>query len=242
MKKKITMIILTLLIVAFSWGCSQQDSKAETNNQEALLEEKNELLNEKEQVLKEKEESLKEREAELNELEAELEEKENEQESEKVSKSDQNDSSNDEDGSQTKTENTESSSFEFDNLSSDLKAYLAATIVDERAMSPDLLGYSIMYGAEGENLLVQVHSGVGVGHPQFLLQISSDTITPISGAVNVDFSTIKDTPINPTPVSKESLYDKYIENKDSFDKGLSHVGEDSNFTMAQYEEYRSYIQ
>ena len=50
-------------------------------------------------------------------------------------------------------------------------------------MSPGLLGYTLAYNFDEEYLLVNVHSGAGVGHQWFIIRDDSDTVTPIEGLV-----------------------------------------------------------
>lgn len=78
----------------------------------------------------------------------------------------------------------------YNELPLPLKVLLATTVVDERAMSPELLGYTLSYNFDGDVVLVNVHSGAGVGHPWFIMRFDSETITPIQGLVNILHSRI----------------------------------------------------
>ena len=90
-------------------------------------------------------------------------------------------------------------------------------------------------------MLVNVHSGAGVGHPWFIIQFDSETITPIQGLVNMGMSGYEDVTVDATPISKIDLYNRYMESKDSYDLALKNVFERPEMTMAQYEKLRSYI-
>lgn len=128
----------------------------------------------------------------------------------------------------------------YNELSLPLRMLLATTVVDERAMSPGLLGYTLAYNFDEEYLLVNVHSGAGVGHPWFVIRDDSDTVTPIEGLVYMGMYGYQDTVVDPTPVSKGDLYNRYIESKESYDLALRNVFKLPEMTMDKYEELRSY--
>lgn len=129
----------------------------------------------------------------------------------------------------------------YNELPLSLKVLLATTVVDERAMSPELLGYTLGYHFDGDYVLVNVHSGAGVGHPWFILQFDSETITPIQGLVNMGMSGYEYVTVDETPISKINLYNRYIASKDSYDLALKNVFERPEMTMTQYDKLRSYI-
>ena len=129
----------------------------------------------------------------------------------------------------------------YNELPLPLKVLLATTVVDERAMTPELLGYTLGYHFDGDYVLVNVHSGAGVGHPWFIIQFDSETITPIQGLVNMGMSGYEDVIVDATPISKIDLYNRYMDSKDSYDLALKNVFERPEMTMAQYEKLRSYI-
>lgn len=112
---------------------------------------------------------------------------------------------------------------QYNNLPEELKVYLATTTVDSRAESPNLMGFSIYYTFEGDRLYVQVHSGAGVGHPIFVLQYDNEYIYPVEGVVNVSIDEVQTAEINPTPVSKIDLLEKYLNSKDSYDNGVANL-------------------
>jgi len=128
----------------------------------------------------------------------------------------------------------------YNGLSLPLRMLLATTVVDGRAMSPGLLGYTLAYNIDEEYLLVNVHSGAGGGHPWFIIRDDSDTVTPIEGLVYMGISGYQDTAVDPTPVSKADLYNRYMESKDSYDLALQNVFKLPEMTMIKYEELRSY--
>ncbi|MGA9517917.1 MAG: hypothetical protein WBV27_03960 [Trichococcus sp.] len=128
----------------------------------------------------------------------------------------------------------------YNNLSLPLRMLLATTVVDERAMSPVLLGYTLAYNFDEEYLLLNSHSGAGVGHQWFIIRDDSNTITPIEGLVNMGTSGYRDVAVDSTPVSKADLYNRYMESKDSYDLALQNVFKLPEMTMIKYEELRSY--
>lgn len=129
----------------------------------------------------------------------------------------------------------------YNELPVPLKVLLATTVVDERAMSPELLGFTLSYHFDRNYVLVNIHSGVGVGHPWFILQFDSETITPIQGLVNMGMTGYEEVSVDMTSVSKIDLYNRYIASKESYDLALKNVFEYPEMTMAKYEELRSYI-
>lgn len=129
----------------------------------------------------------------------------------------------------------------YNELPLPLKVLLATTVVDERAMSPELLGYTLSYNFDGDYVLVNVHSGVGVGHPWYIIQFDSEKITPIQGLVNMGMTGYEEVSVDMTSVSKIDLYNRYIASKESYDLALKNVFEYPEMTMAKYEELRSYI-
>ena len=128
----------------------------------------------------------------------------------------------------------------YNNLSLPLRMLLATTVVDERAMSPGLLGYTLAYNFDEEYLLLNAHSGADVGHQWFIIRDDSNTITPIERLVNMGTSGYRDVAVDSTPVSKGDLYNRYIESKESYDLALQNVFKLPEMTMVKYEELRSY--
>lgn len=127
----------------------------------------------------------------------------------------------------------------YNGLSLPLRMLLATTVVDERAMSPVLLGYTLAYNFDEEYLLLNSHSGAGVGHQWFIIRDDSDTVTPIEGLVNMGTSGYRDAEVDSTPVSKADLYNRYMESKDSYDLASQNVFRLPEMTMIKYEELRS---
>jgi len=130
----------------------------------------------------------------------------------------------------------------FDNLSQAIKAHLATSIVDDRAYAHDLTGFTLYYNIEGDNLFVQVHSGAGVGHPVYRIQLDSDSITPIDGVVNVSAANIEETTLNSSTISKKDLYNHYSKNKDVYEAGESNVEHADHLNIEYYESMKDEIQ
>lgn len=122
-----------------------------------------------------------------------------------------------------------------------LKVLLATTTVDERAMSPELRGYNVNYNFDGDNLLVNVHSGAGSGHPWYVIHYDWEAITPVEGVVYMGIMGYGDVSVDSTPISKIDLYTRYLESKESYDLALKNVVEQPGMTLFKFEELRSLI-
>lgn len=140
-----------------------------------------------------------------------------------------------------KAEEVNNTVADFDNLPLAIKVHLATSIVDERAYAHDLSGFTLTYNLEGDELFVQVHSGVGSGHPIYKIQIDSAGITPIGGIVNVSAIDIEETSVDSTTVKKEELYNIYSEHKDTYDSGETNVEQDESLPE-RYESMKNEIQ
>lgn len=129
----------------------------------------------------------------------------------------------------------------YNNLDEPLKALLAATIVDERAMSPELEGYYFSYNFDEEYLLTHITSGAGSGHPWFILQYDTTTLMPVGGVYIAGSSNYGDSPVVPITTSKIDLYKRYMESKNSYDIAAEKATKDPEMTMMFYRELRSLI-
>lgn len=127
----------------------------------------------------------------------------------------------------------------YNDFSLPLKVLLATTTVDERATTPELLGYTLSYNFDQDTLLVNIHSGAGTGHPWYTMKYNNDTITPVGGVVYLGIDGYEETYVEPTPVSKVDLYNLYMSSQESFDLALERVYEDSDMTLYEYELMRS---
>lgn len=127
----------------------------------------------------------------------------------------------------------------YNSLSLPLKVILAATTVDERAMTPELLGFYLYYNFDENTLFVNVHSGAGTGHPWYSLKYDRDTITPVGGIVWQGMGGYQDTYVDTEPVSKIVLYNRYMAAKESYDIAVQNVFESEEMDMAEYEKIRS---
>ncbi|MCA9766753.1 MAG: hypothetical protein KC455_10100 [Carnobacterium sp.] len=139
-------------------------------------------------------------------------------------------------------ENPTNSIEAYNNLDQSLKVILATTTVDERAMSPNLDGYNLYYNFDEDYLIANVHSGVGSGHPWFIIKYDESTITPVEGVVYMGGGTeYDDVTLESISTSKSDLYNRYIESKDSYDLAVEKVVESPDMTMSAYNELRTYI-
>lgn len=129
----------------------------------------------------------------------------------------------------------------YNELPEDLKVLLATTTIDERAMSPELMGYNLYYNFDEDVLLVNVHSGAGTGHPWFVIEYDSETITPVAGVVNMGVSGYENVEVSPISVSKVDLYNRYMDSKESYDLALKNVVEYPDMTMSKFNELRSSV-
>ena len=129
----------------------------------------------------------------------------------------------------------------YNELPLPLKVLLATTVVDERAMTPGLQGLYLNYNFVGDDMLVNISSGAGSGHPWYIIRYDSETVTPIQGVVYLGMSGYEDMKVDATPTSKIDLYNRYLASKASYDLALQKVSESPEMTMGKYEEYRSYI-
>lgn len=134
-------------------------------------------------------------------------------------------------------------SVNFDNLPLGLRIHLATTLVDERAYGSNLLGHYLNSKIEGNQLVVQVHSGVGTAHPYYLIEIGKNSITPKSGVVPTGVGIYSDAIVDTTPVSKDDLYEHYLAFKGDYDAGQIRVFQENPlFTLEYYNEMRSGIE
>jgi len=217
--KNLMFIMTTILLILSACGGNEVENVEETNKEE---------INEAEAREKEETEAREKEEAEAREKEeAEAREKEEAEAREKEEAK--------------KAEEINNTVADFDNLPLAIKVHLATSIVDERAYAHDLSGFTLTYNLEGDELFVQVHSGVGSGHPIYKIQIDSEGITPIGGIVNVSAIDIEETSVDSTTVKKEELYNIYSEYKDTYNSGESNVGQDDSLPE-RYESMKNEIQ
>lgn len=119
----------------------------------------------------------------------------------------------------------------YNNLPLYVKIQLIAEIVDNRAYPEGGKrlkdrGYVIGYYVDSNSLILQVGSGIGVGHPVYLLHYNEEIVTPKEGVARVsasEYEIMSD--IDLSAVSKETLYDNYLANKDAYDNGYEEVTE-----------------
>lgn len=145
---------------------------------------------------------------------------------------------------ETEEENAEElndNTDDFDNLPQAIQVHLATSVVDERAKEHDLEGYTLNYNFIENILYVQVHSGAGVGHPIYKLQIDSDSITPLEGIVRVSFEEIEQATVDSRSINKTELYNHYLEHKNIYEAGQGNVVQADYLTKEDYEETKSKI-
>ncbi|MBO1307794.1 hypothetical protein JZO70_16585 [Enterococcus sp. 669A] len=156
--------------------------------------------------------------------------------------------------STSKTEETSTSSSvedeqarklaEYNNLPEQVKVFLATTTVDDRAKydldpevkPPTFIDY-IQYNFDGDYLIVNLTSGVGIGHPVYLINYDDEFIYPVDGFVIVDQSAeavYETAPVDPTPVSKIDLLDYYQANPQYFDTSIDQIQVYDDFTLNSF--------
>lgn len=118
---------------------------------------------------------------------------------------------------------------EYNKLPLEIKIQLMATLVDDRAKPIGNAGLNehglyIYYGAYDDYVLINVHSGVGTGHPIYLINYDTDSVTPAEGVVAAGASNSEIVGnINTNPVSKASLYEIYLSNQEAYDNSINRV-------------------
>jgi len=155
-------------------------------------------------------------------------------------------SSTSESTSQIKTESSSkekevSKSELFDKLPDEIKAVLYADIVDKRVRDyPGLEGLELGYLIQNNNAFVQITSGVGTGHPVYQIELLEQGIKPIKGSAYMGTDGVKEVSVDKKEVSKDTLYDNYLQHKDDFEKAskkakvdeyLKNVSEDKQETV-----------
>ncbi|MGY3765113.1 DUF4767 domain-containing protein [Vagococcus vulneris] len=124
----------------------------------------------------------------------------------------------------------------FKELSKQLQVLMAGQYADNRVNQyKGLSGMDFYYSFDGTDLYTYITSGVGTGHPLYHIEFFENGIKVIQGVVYQGavsgFSTIE------TPneiVSYSELYDKYINDKQSYDQALSKMKNTGNETKENY--------
>lgn len=111
----------------------------------------------------------------------------------------------------------------FSELSPNLQAILATEILDDRISSdPSLQGFFLRYYQEGQDLYVQLHSGAGVGHPIYHFAYEADQVRPVEAFVRVSANQSEKIEVR-SPVSNQTLFERYQGNKAAYDQGAAKV-------------------
>lgn len=131
---------------------------------------------------------------------------------------------------------------DFDQLPEAIKVHVVASLVDDRAKEHNLEGFTLNYNIEGDILYLEVHSGAGVGHPIYKLQIDSDSITPLEDVVRVSAEEIEVATVDASVINKNELYNEYLDHKETYENGQSNVWETSSLTEESYEEVKNRIE
>lgn len=129
----------------------------------------------------------------------------------------------------------------YNNLDTPLKVLLATTLVDERAETPGLQGYGLGYNFSEPFLFVNINSGAGTGHPIIKLSFDDAFIYPVEGLVRNGPSQIDPYPVPTDPVSKVTLYEKYLNEKEKYDSSIPNVRISENLTEAYFDKLKGMI-
>lgn len=131
-------------------------------------------------------------------------------------------------------------SSEFDELALEKRVLMAASIVDDRIIDDKKLeGFTLYYTIRGDQLFVNLHSGVGSGHPVYKIQMGSESFTPIDGFTRSGMEDFYEMNVNQSPVKKEELYQHYLQYKDAYDIAEEKVEEEPGITVEQYKELKA---
>ncbi|EMF0592571.1 hypothetical protein HA908_000001 [Enterococcus faecium] len=123
----------------------------------------------------------------------------------------------------------------FDSLSEEIRILLITREVDERASAEALNGYRLVYNLDQGFLYSQVHSGVGGGHPIFEFVSTTAYIVPSRSYVSETAGTIIKKVKLCDPISKWSLYEKYLIDKENIHSSLPKVGRSSHLNKNYFD-------
>lgn len=129
----------------------------------------------------------------------------------------------------------------YNNLPLEIKVLMATAIVDPRAEAQGLQGFTLTYHFEGDQMLVNIHSGAGSGHPWYLLRYDDEFIYPLDGVVNQGPSKQEAAPVDQTPISKIDLYEKYQANKEHYDQAVANIKPNEEMTLEKFQERKARI-
>lgn len=112
---------------------------------------------------------------------------------------------------------------QFNELSPEIQSIMVTTLVDSRIMgvftpeNSDRPSYFLIAQVGDDFWQVCVHSGVGFGHPIYLIKEDAHYVWPVYANV-WDAGEYEEVSIpDKQKVAKNDLYDEYIQNKDYFD-------------------------
>lgn len=109
---------------------------------------------------------------------------------------------------------------EFEALPQGVQASVISTFYDERATADSLVngGMSTAYAFDENYLIMMVTSGVGSGHPIYLLKRQEDTYIPVDGVVFVGPQMIENSEPPQVEVSLTELAKEYEANQALYDQ------------------------
>ncbi|UUV98790.1 DUF4767 domain-containing protein [Vagococcus luciliae] len=121
---------------------------------------------------------------------------------------------------------TDTSISKFDTLSNDIKALLLTEAVDDRLETrfdelnqPDAM--FLNYYIEDNYIYLFFTSGVGTGHPIYLLEDEGSTIKPLQTVSRVSYDEYKEFPPKSINLDKEILFEKYNANPEKYDLAVT---------------------
>lgn len=108
----------------------------------------------------------------------------------------------------------------FDTLPAGVQASVISTFYDERATADSLVngGMSTAYSFDNQHLIIMVTSGVGSGHPIYLLERQDELYVPVDGVVYVSANTVESAMPAEIEVTIAELQEEYEANQSLYDQ------------------------
>lgn len=130
-----------------------------------------------------------------------------------------------------KVENSHNQAGLFDKLSETTRVILSASILEPQ-LQDDLKTNTtkLKYSYEGNDLFIALDNGIGNQQSMDYLTVKDDSVTPLQSILyNLDTKKAdKVNSINSQSITKDMLYQRYLQNKEQFDKLSSNVEKNRN--------------
>ena len=125
---------------------------------------------------------------------------------------------------------------QFDALTPPLQVLLMLSAADQRANTPGLEGFYMAYNFDQDYIYGQIHSGAGTGHPVYEFTTNQNYVIPTRGASYIGFNQVYTLNI-PQLLPKWELYQKYQQQKGSFDAALDKFVHNANYDKEWYDQF-----